>query len=181
VSLQLLLIIRQCWGPSWPWSYGSWIYNYLSMHSVPITTDVVSSNLDQGEVYNIMWKVCQWLATGWWFSLGPPVSSTNKTDRHDIQCSCNIVESGIKHHQTNNQTDNVVSLQLLLIRINKNYRYIWNNEKKELYLFLLLMLKISWKLSKKWLDKKFKKNHGFIWNIQGNIGFIHLRYIWNKF
>ena len=26
-------------------------------------------------------KVCQWLATGLWFSL---VSSTNKTDRHDI-------------------------------------------------------------------------------------------------
>jgi hypothetical protein len=22
--------------------------------------------------------------TGWWFSLGPPVSSTNKTDHHDI-------------------------------------------------------------------------------------------------
>jgi hypothetical protein len=29
-------------------------------------------------------KVCQWLATGRWFSLGPPVSSTNKTDHHDI-------------------------------------------------------------------------------------------------
>ena len=29
-------------------------------------------------------KVCQRLATGWWFSLGPPVSSTNKTDRHNI-------------------------------------------------------------------------------------------------
>jgi len=27
----------------------------LSMQSVPITTDFVSSNLDQGEVYNIMW------------------------------------------------------------------------------------------------------------------------------
>jgi hypothetical protein len=27
----------------------------LPMKSVPITTDVVSSNLDQGEVYNIMW------------------------------------------------------------------------------------------------------------------------------
>jgi len=25
------------------------------MQSVPITIDVVSSNLDQGEVYNIMW------------------------------------------------------------------------------------------------------------------------------
>jgi len=29
-------------------------------------------------------KVCQWLATGRWFSLGTLVSSTNKTDRHDI-------------------------------------------------------------------------------------------------
>ena len=28
--------------------------------------------------------VCQWLATGRWFSLGTPVSSTNKADRHDI-------------------------------------------------------------------------------------------------
>jgi hypothetical protein len=27
----------------------------LPMQSVPITTDVVSSNLDQSEVYNIMW------------------------------------------------------------------------------------------------------------------------------
>jgi hypothetical protein len=27
----------------------------LPMQSVPITTDVVSSNLDQGKVYNIMW------------------------------------------------------------------------------------------------------------------------------
>jgi hypothetical protein len=52
------------------------------MQSVSITTDVVSSKLDQGEVYNTMW--CQWLATGRWFSPGPPVSSTNKTDRNDI-------------------------------------------------------------------------------------------------
>ena len=29
-------------------------------------------------------KVCQWLATDRWFSSGTPVSSTNKTDRHDI-------------------------------------------------------------------------------------------------
>ena len=29
-------------------------------------------------------KVCQWLAAGWWFSPGTPVSSTKKTDRHDI-------------------------------------------------------------------------------------------------
>jgi hypothetical protein len=29
-------------------------------------------------------KVCPWVATGLWFSPGTPVSSTYKTDRHDI-------------------------------------------------------------------------------------------------
>jgi hypothetical protein len=29
-------------------------------------------------------KVCQWLVTGWWFSLVTQVFSTNKTERHDI-------------------------------------------------------------------------------------------------
>jgi hypothetical protein len=28
--------------------------------------------------------VCQWRTAGRWFSPGAPVSSTNKTDRHDI-------------------------------------------------------------------------------------------------
>jgi endogenous inhibitor of DNA gyrase (YacG/DUF329 family) len=51
---------------------------------VPITTDVVNSNVGKGEVYKFCDKVCQWLATGRWFSPGHPVSSTNKTDRHDI-------------------------------------------------------------------------------------------------
>ena len=31
-----------------------WLDVQLPMQSVPITTDVVSSNLDQGEVYNFM-------------------------------------------------------------------------------------------------------------------------------
>jgi hypothetical protein len=31
-----------------------WWLDLLPMQSVPITTDVVSSNLDQGKVYNIM-------------------------------------------------------------------------------------------------------------------------------
>jgi hypothetical protein len=29
-------------------------------------------------------KTCQWFATGQWFSPGTLVSSTNKTDHHDI-------------------------------------------------------------------------------------------------
>jgi hypothetical protein len=54
---------------------------------VPITTKVVSSNPIHGEVYSMQNyttlcdKVGQWLVTGRWIS---PVSSTNKTDRHDI-------------------------------------------------------------------------------------------------
>jgi hypothetical protein len=44
-------------------------------------------NPTQGDVYKcttLCDKVCQWLAAGQWFSPGTPVSSTNKTDHHDI-------------------------------------------------------------------------------------------------
>jgi hypothetical protein len=51
------------------------------MQSVPITTDVVGSTPAQGTLCE---KVCQWLAAGRWFPPGPLVSSTNKTDYHDI-------------------------------------------------------------------------------------------------
>jgi len=54
------------------------------MQSVPITTNVVSSNPAQARCtrYNIAFF--QWLAKGRKFSPGIPLSSTNKTDRHDI-------------------------------------------------------------------------------------------------
>jgi len=49
-----------------------------------ITTIVVSINPSEARCtrYNI--KVCQWLETGRCFSFCTPISSTNKTDRHDI-------------------------------------------------------------------------------------------------
>jgi hypothetical protein len=48
-------------------------------------------------------KVCQWLATGRWLSPGPPVSSTNKPDRHDIpKILLKVALTTIK--QTNKQT-----------------------------------------------------------------------------
>ena len=50
----------------------------LPVQSVQITTKVVSLNPTHGD------KVCQWLAAGWWFSLGLPVSSSNKIDCHNI-------------------------------------------------------------------------------------------------
>jgi hypothetical protein len=52
-----ILMSKKIYGSSWSWSYGSWIYNYLLLYAISayITTDIASSNLDQGEVYNIMW------------------------------------------------------------------------------------------------------------------------------
>ena len=83
-----------------------WLDLQLHVQSVPITTKVVNSNPVHGDVYSIQHyvikfvsdlqqvggflyttlcdKVCQWLAAGRWFSPGNLVSSTNKTDCHDI-------------------------------------------------------------------------------------------------
>jgi hypothetical protein len=54
---------------------------------VPFTTKVVSSNTVHGEVYSIQHYVIKFvnvLATGRCFFPGTPISSTIKTDRHDI-------------------------------------------------------------------------------------------------
>jgi hypothetical protein len=84
-------------GPSLPWSYGSWIYNYLyNQCLLPLTWFRI---LTRARCITLCDKGCQWLLTGRWISPGPPVSSTNKTDRYNIYW--NIVESGVKHHQTN--------------------------------------------------------------------------------
>jgi hypothetical protein len=56
------------------------------MQSVPITDHwcwEFESRPKRGVQHNVI-KVCQWLETGRWFSSGPPISSTTKTDRHDI-------------------------------------------------------------------------------------------------
>ena len=61
-----------------------WLDLQLPMESVHITIEVVSSNLDQGEVYNIMWQSLSVTLDRSMVFSGPPVSSTNKTDSHDI-------------------------------------------------------------------------------------------------
>jgi len=69
-------------GLSWPWSYGSWIYNYLCNQCLSPLTLRVQISLWRGVLETTLCdQVCQWLEAGWWFS---PVSSTNKTNRHDI-------------------------------------------------------------------------------------------------
>jgi hypothetical protein len=56
-------------------------------------------------------KVCQWLVTGRWFS---PVSSTNKTDRHDItEILLKMALKTIKPNQTDSAVYYCVSLLYL--------------------------------------------------------------------
>ena len=68
-------------GPSW--LYGSWIRNYLCNQCLSCCglelcwwRGVLDTTLCD--------KVCQCLAVCRWLSLGTPVSSTYKTDHHDI-------------------------------------------------------------------------------------------------
>jgi hypothetical protein len=67
-------------GPSWPWSSGSWIDNYLFNRCLsPLMLWVrLPPRARCTTLRDTNW---QWLAVGRWIS---PVSSTNKTDRHDI-------------------------------------------------------------------------------------------------
>ena len=70
-------------GLSWPWSYGSWIYNYLCNQCLsPLILWL--RILIRASCTILCGKVCQWHGTGHWFSPGPSVSCTNKTDRHNI-------------------------------------------------------------------------------------------------
>ena len=87
-------------GPVGSWSYGSWIYNYLCYQCLSPLTLWVWRPLWRGVLDTTLCdKVCQCLATCLWFSPGTPISSTNKTDHHDISYSWNIVESNVKHHK----------------------------------------------------------------------------------
>jgi len=85
VLLSFLVIYQLKLRPSWSWSYGSWIYNYLCNQFISPLTLGVRVPFRRGALDTILYdKVCLWLATGQLFSPGTSVSSTNKTDRHDI-------------------------------------------------------------------------------------------------
>jgi hypothetical protein len=87
--------------PSWPWSYRSWIYNYQCNRC--LSPLMLSVRIPLRERCTALCdKVCQWLATGRWFSPCPPVSSTNKTDRHDItEILLNVALNTIKPTKLN--------------------------------------------------------------------------------
>ena len=75
-----------------PYTGRSWIYNYLCNQCLSPLTLWVRTLLRRGVLNTTLCdKVCQWLAAGQCFSLGTPVSSTNKTDCHDITETLNTI------------------------------------------------------------------------------------------
>jgi hypothetical protein len=68
---------------SWPWSYGSWIYNYLCNHCLsPPMLWVPNPTQMRCTWYIIMWQSLS-VTCGLWFSPGTLISSTNRTDHHN--------------------------------------------------------------------------------------------------
>ena len=67
------------------WSYGSWMHNNLCNQSLSPLKLWVRILLISGVLDTTFYdQVCQWFATGRRFYPGTLVSSTNKTDRHDL-------------------------------------------------------------------------------------------------
>jgi len=84
-TLSNISVVGRGKGPSWSCSYTSWIYNYLCNQRLSLSTLWVRTPLNRGVLDTTLCdNVCHWLAADRLFSPGTPVSSTNKTDRHDI-------------------------------------------------------------------------------------------------
>jgi hypothetical protein len=98
-------------------------------------------------------KVCQWLAAGRWFSPDPPVSSTNKTDRHDIteillKMTLNTLKT--KPNQSINQ-----SIEFLRTQFTSQWRRNWEWDQGAIYCLHCL----DKNLRKKWILELKQKNN----------------------
>ena len=113
--------------PSWPWSYGSWIYNYLWNQCLSPLLLWVRISI-RARCTTLCDKVCQWFVTGRQFSPGPPAFSINKADRHDIaEILLKVTLNTIK--QTSKQFTQNVLLILYYCRWERNNYSI--NEPKQ--------------------------------------------------
>ena len=90
-------------GPSWSWSYGSWIYNTIyAIGAYHHWCCEFESRSGRGVQHNVIKFVSDLRQVGG-FSAGTPVSSTNKTDRHDIaeillKVALNTIKQTTKNH-----------------------------------------------------------------------------------
>ena len=121
--------------PSWSWSYGSWIYNYLSIQclsplklwvQIPSWRGVLDTTLRN--------KVCRWLATGQSFFSRYSGFLHQYNWRSWYTGNWNIVESGVEHHKPTTQ-QNMQDFTLLHFNscIWHSNLYIKNTRKWGLY------------------------------------------------
>jgi hypothetical protein len=128
-------------GPSWPWSYGSLIYNYLCNQCLSSLMLWVRISI-RARCTTLCDKVCQLLASGRWFSLGTPVSSTNNTNHHDIteillKVALNTIKQQTNKYYSDNYCAsisinyhaNTLIVAVLEIKIRADGQYICNNKK----------------------------------------------------
>ena len=77
----------------------------ICQNIIDITWTNCKNNLKRNKYIYVLHIYYKHLATGQWFSTGTPVSSTNKTDRHDTsEILLKVALNTIK--QTNKQTNN---------------------------------------------------------------------------
>ena len=101
---------------------------FLERNGLLNVSEFESSTDEVSLIEHLCDKVCQWLAIGLWFSPGILVSSTNKTDRHDITEILLKVVLNIINQTNLNVSDNYIhvisSLQLKVewIELNKTSR-----------------------------------------------------------
>ena len=107
-------------------------------------------------VHHSVIKVCHWLATGRWFSPGPSVSSSNKTD-------WNIVESGVKHHET---VVLVIFLLLYWITISHFFRIKQTFKKSTFYSCFHFIIFFIWQFFAHKMIKKTLDLEIFWWLLQ---------------
>ena len=102
-------ILKYKAGLSSQWSYCGWIYNYLCNQCLLPLTLWIRISL-RGGVLNttLCHKVCQLIAAGQLFSSGTTVSSTNKTNHHNIaeillKVTLNTITLTLKWKKPNNR------------------------------------------------------------------------------
>ena len=134
--------------------------------------------------YNITWyKICQWLVAGQWFSPYTPVSSTNKTDRHDITEILLKVTSNII---TLTLTPNIVLMYIHIYHNVTNFK-IWKGQKNYFAFYIFeMMIKLPWHLHIT-LYHIFKslhlaaKNMSKFWTLLQIIHYIYMEYSLRKY
>jgi hypothetical protein len=121
----------------WSWSHCSWIYYRCNQCLSPQSCEFEFRSW-RGVLDTILCdKVCQWLVVGQWFSPGTPVSSTNKTDRHDITAI--VLKVALKILTlTHNDVVRFLFLTKQKIIIRRRYKFINNRTGNVFFFFLVL-------------------------------------------